>query len=289
MKTKWLLLSLFISRLVVAQSGTEIYLLDIQFKNNQLNLSHGKNISNHPGYDSQPFFHRSQPVIYYASFNDSGRSEIKMYNYQNDITRNLTFTNEREYSPTLTPDGKFISCIIQRDNGAQDLGKYPVEGGEPIILIDKLTVGYHAWIDNNSLLLFVLDDTVSNSLHYYNLLTKEDKVLVKNPGRSLHKIPGKEALSFIEKKSDNEWLIREFDVKTQSVTTITTTLPKREDLCWLNDGTILMSDGTKLYSFNAKKEKDWIEIAMPATISTKGISRLAVNKANDKLAIVMAE
>lgn len=290
MKMKTLLLALLAPVFLFAQFGTEIYLFNLKVKNNQLVLSSPKNISSHKGYDSQPFFHPAQPIIYYASFNDSGRSDIKTYNYQTNINKNFTNTNEREYSPIVTPDGKFISCIIQRDNGAQDLGKYPVNGGKPVILVNYMTVGYHAWIDEKSLLLFVLDDTAHNSLHYYNLITKEDKVIAYNPGRSLHKIPGEDAMSFVEKKNDEEWLIQKFDSKTNSISTITKALNKREDLTWLKNGVMLMSDGEKIFSYNIHDNKGWQPVSIEGgAITVKGITRLAVNKANNKITVVMSE
>jgi Tol biopolymer transport system component len=289
MRRNLLIELLFFPTILFAQTGSEIYLAKLTVAKNQISIATPKNFTNHKGYDSQPFFHPLQPLIYYASFNDSGRSDIKAYNYQTNITKNFTTTEEREYSPTVTPDGKNISCIIQRDNGAQDLGMYPINGGQPDVLINYMIVGYHAWIDNKSLLLFILDDTTHNSLHYFNAITKEDVVIAQNPGRSLHKIPNENAMSFVEKVSDEEWLIKKFDVKTRAISTITKTLPKREDLCWLNNGTILMSDGEKLFSFDPKKDSAWMPVKVQSTVPLKGISRIAVNRANNKIAIVAAE
>ena len=159
-------ISFILSSLIsFGQDGSEIFLFDMKIANGQVVLFNGVNITNHKGYDNQPFFHPSKPIIYYTSFNDSGRSDIKYYDYQKNKVSNLTNTQEREYSPTVTPDGKFISCIIQRDNGAQDLGKYPVNGGKPRVLINDLKVGYHAWVDKDKLLLFVLIDSETNNLH----------------------------------------------------------------------------------------------------------------------------
>lgn len=135
------LLSLFLSAIrIEAQTGSEIYLFELKEKNDQLSVFNPVNITNHKGYDNQPFFHPKKSVIYFSSFNDSGRSDIKYYDIKKDRTTQLTFTFEREYSPTLTPDGKFISCIIQRDDGSQDLGKYPLKGGKPQVLINTLKV-----------------------------------------------------------------------------------------------------------------------------------------------------
>src|SRR5258706_16362451 len=147
---------LLVSLNAFSQAGSEIFLFDLRLRKDNVLADNPKNITNHKGYDNQPFFHIDKPVIYYASFNDEGRSDIKFYNYKSEETKSLTQTTEKEYSPTLTLDKQYISCIIQRDNHAQDLGKYPVEGGEPIIIIDNLIVGYHVWADNSHLGLFVL-------------------------------------------------------------------------------------------------------------------------------------
>src|SRR6185369_2374063 len=184
------------------QTASEIFLFDLSIQKENITLSNPKNITNHEGYDNQPSFHTDLPIIYYASFNDEGRSDIKYYNYKTGETKSLTNSPEREYSPTLTLDKQFISCIIQRDNGAQDLGKYPVNGGEPTVLINTLVVGYHVWVDNSHLGLFVLGQNGdSNELHYFRLPTKSDTIVAQNIGRSLHKIPGESAISFIEKVS----------------------------------------------------------------------------------------
>jgi hypothetical protein len=272
------------------QSGSEIFLFDLKVKDGQVTLSGGVNITNHKGYDNQPFFHPSKPDIYFSSFNDSGRSDIKYYDYKKKTTGNLTVTNEREYSPTVTPDGKFISCIIQRDNGAQDLGKYPVSGGEPEVLINDLIIGYHAWAGNNKLLLFVLGDSSRNTLHYYDLSAKKDTILSTNIGRSLHKIPGQNAMSFVQKISDKESLIKRFDIADAAITTITSALPGQDHLAWLQKSTILMSDGVKLFSYRHGTDKSWQPVIVEGDISMlKGISRLAVDIKNTKLALVVNE
>jgi hypothetical protein len=275
------------STCLYAQTGSEIYLFDLQSKQAKLTLSNPKNITNHTGYDNQPSFHADKPLVYYSSFNDDGRSDIKIFNYKTGATTNLTKTTEREYSPTLTLDKKFISCIIQRDNNAQDLGKYPVEGGSSTIIIDNLIVGYHAWIDDSRLLLFVLGEP--QTLRLYDTKTKTDKILAEKIGRSLHSIPGQNAMSFVHKISDNEWIIKRFDKTTEAITDIVTTLPGREDLCWTPDGKIIMSDGSKIYWLDPAKEKKWIEITMNANEKIKGITRFAINKKGNKLAVVIAE
>ncbi|HTH57286.1 MAG TPA: hypothetical protein VL728_14650 [Cyclobacteriaceae bacterium] len=274
----------------LAQPGSEIFLFDFRERKDQVAIENGKNITNHKGYDNQPFFHADEPLIYYSSFNDEGRSDIKYYNYKTNETKSLTQTPEKEYSPTLTLDRQFISCIIQRDNNAQDLGKYPVEGGEPTVLINNLTIGYHVWADNSHLALFVLGaGGQPNELHYYRLPTKSDTVVAQNIGRSLHKIPNESAISFVHKVSEKEWLIKKFNTVTHAISTIATTLPGNEDMCWTPDGKILMSGDSKIYWINPNTDVVWKEVKIEGPPLTKGITRIAVNMSGNKLAMVMAE
>lgn len=285
-----ILIILFFPFASLAQTGSEIYLFDLTLKNGKPVISNARNITNHIGYDNQPYFHPSKTVIYFSSFNDSGRSEIKSYNFSDNKTVQLTNTNEREYSPTVTPDGKFISCIIQRDNSAQDLGKYPIDGGQPMVVIDSRKVGYHVWIDDNNLLLFVLEDSGKNTLRYFNIVTKFNKILFNNPGRSLHKIPGTDDISFVHKESKEVWKIKRFNPNTHVVTDIATTISGKEDISWINSNMLITSDGTKLFYMDLKSEKSWLPVEMDKSLpELKGITRLAVNVAADKLAIVVAE
>ena len=281
-------LSLLSTKFSFAQPGTEIYLFDLSVKKEKVTLSNPVNVTKHKGYDNQPFFHPHKPVMYYASSKDDGKTDILSYDYKNKVSQAVTQTPEREYSPTLTLDEQYISCIIQRDNSVQDLGKYPVEGGEPSIIIDNLKVGYHVWADNSHLGLFILG--TPNQLHYIRLPTKKDTIISENIGRSLAKVPGESAFSFIHKSSEKDWFIKKLNSQTMKVSLLGPTVSGSEDLCWLSDGKILMSDGVKLYFMSTSGTPGW----NPVTISSgaeilKGTTRLAVSGDGKKLAVVVAE
>lgn len=279
-----LLMAIYFHIHTFAQTGTDIILFDLKVNAAGISLSNPVNITSHAGYDNQPFFYKTD--IYYSSA-DSGQMDIKKYNYQTKITSTITHTADNEFSPTFTPDGKFISCILQRKNGKQDLVKYPINGGEPVMIIDNLKVGYHVWIDNNSLLLFVLEDTVTNGLHYYNTKTKDATRITTRIGRSLHKIPGKNAISFIQKDS-TAWFIKKYDVLSKKVSTIMATLPGHEDITWTNSGIIITSDGKEIY-YSKPGNNGWQKITMMTDELFKNVTRLALNKQNTKLAVVVAE
>ena len=280
------------------QNSTEIYLFDMKTDKGQIILSNGINITKHKGYDNQPFFHPSQPLIYYTASDDSTRidsSEIKVYNYQTKQTSRFTNTPDREYSPTVTPDEKFISCILQRRNGAQDLVKYPIDGGKPKVLINHLKVGYHTWASDNSLFLFVLDDSVHFSLHYYHLVNDVDTVVAENIGRGLNKIPGQNAMSFVQKISDTLSVLKKFNLGSGAVSNIIYTVKGKDQLTWLQNNVVLMSDGKQIFFYKEDpytefKDKKWKAVTITGNgLKLKSITRLATNPENTKLAVVVSE
>jgi len=288
MKYLLMLLFAFSGTALMAQTGSEILLFDLKVKKDKITISNPTNITRHEGYDNQPSFHTDQPILYYSSFSEDGRADIKSYNYKTGETTAITRTSEREYSPALTPDKGSLSCIIQRDNGAQDLGKYPVDGGEPSVIIDNMIVGYHAWADNSHLALFILGEP--HTLHYLRLPTREDTVLAQNIGRSLHKIPGERAISFIQKNSDETWEIKKLETETLKITTLAATLPGREDITWTADRKVITSDGTMIYFMDPAKGNKWMEVSiLNGSELLQGVTRLSVNAKGDKLAVVVAE
>ena len=281
-----------------AQTGTDIILFDLKKEDNQWVLSNGRNITKHKGYDNQPFFHPLQPLIYFTSSDDTARidsSEIKTYHYGTHQTAVFTKTRDREYSPTVTPDAQFISCILQRKNGDQDLVKYPIAGGRPEVLINHLKVGYHAWAGDDRLFLFVLEDSAHFSLHHYYLGKNADTVVAENIGRSLHRIPGQNAMCFVQRITDKLSVIKRYDLATGLISNIVYTIPGQDHLTWLQDGTILMSDGKKIFyhqytSSQELKDKQWTPLVVKGDSSfLKNITRLAVSSDNTKLAMVVGE
>lgn len=265
-----------------AQNTSDIYLLDLSIKNGVVYLANPKNVTLHKGYDNQPFFSGSD--MYYSS-EDSGQMDIKKYNYRNGFTTRVTRTPENEFSPTVTPGKKYISCILQRKDGTQDLVKYPVHGGQPVLINNTLKTGYHTWVDKDHLLLFVLEDTATFGLHFYDVKKGIDKKITEDIGRSLQPAPGHKA-GFIQ-KSKGEWMIMQFDPATQKQMAITATLPGRDLFTWSHDGILLMSDGNDIF-YNLLKGAGWQKIKTEG-MPLKNISRLAINADNTRLAVVASE
>ncbi len=268
--------------------GNEIFLFDFTIKNGQYLLSNPVNISNQKGYDNQPNFDARKHLIYYSSMNDEGNTDIKMYNYLSNERKIFSSANASEYSPTLTFDKKYISCIHVPDSNSQFLIKYPINGGDPIFLIKNLVIGYHAWLSENELILFVLGK--ENTLHYYRLDNRKDSTIIANIGRSLHKIPNENAFSFVHIISEKERVLKKVDLKTFKITTIINLFDEHEDITWSEDGMIFTNDGSKIFVCDPKKDLIWKPIQIkPEGLNMKGLTRMVISSKSKKMAVVMSE
>lgn len=290
MKTTCFALTLWLSVTVLhAQNGTEVYLLDLSEKAGNVTLSNPRNVSNKPGYDNQPFFHPTRPLLYYTAMMPEGQTDIWSYDLRKATKTPVTLTPDSEYSPTVLPDQTHLSCIVQRKaNGDQDLVSYDLADPEKTEMILEShksgKIGYQAWLNPSEAAVFVLG--TPNTMHYLNRKTGLDTVIASHIGRSLHRIPGQRAFSFVQQVGD-AWLIRAYDPASNQVSDIATSDSKSEHYnAWLASGTLLESRGTELWAFSPKT-KQWQAVTMPTNLPRKKLSRIAVQ--GKQLALVIDE
>ncbi len=230
---------------------TDIFLYEIDWDKNQLKKK--KNLTNWKGYDNQPFFSPDVQRVYFTRrFND--QSDIYYYDVRLKVIREFTATQESEYSPNVTPDGKYISVIRVEKDSTQRLWKFSVDMGEPELIFENVKpVGYQTWVDDQIVALFVLGNP--NSLHLANIIDGTSKPITYDIGRSLHYNNG--SVYFVKKENSVLWWIKKLDVELRQVTTIAETLPGREDFTVTSSGRILMGDGIDIYVLKSAKWKKY--------------------------------
>ena len=272
-----------------AQTNTDIYLLDLSVSAGRLTLSNPKNITAKIGYDNQPFFHPSQPILYYVSMMPDKQTDVWSYNLKSGAHTQLTHTPDSEFSPTVIPGSAYLSCIVQRaTNGDQDLVKYQLSNptNSTVILASQTTskVGYQAWTSANELVTFILGTPAT--LHFMNLAQGKDTVLVPDIGRSLHRIPNQNAFSFVQKAGD-KWLIRSYNPALNKLADIAESQPESTHYnAWTSDGILLESKDNEIWSFNPRSNQ-WQPVQLPGSLPKKNITRLSVRE--NKVAIVLDE
>lgn len=265
-----------------AQPNTEIYLFDLIKIGESYSIANPINVSNqNPGYDNQPHFTEDGNLLY-TSFRN-GQTEVILYNLNTKEERNLTLSAANEYSPTPTPDGLGFSCIYDT---TQNLVQYAYNNPlDTTILIDNAVVGYHAWLNKDELILFVLGSP--NTLQRYHLPTKKATVIDSTIGRSLHKIPAINSYSYIDTKVEPYAVMkRRF---TDNKPTKIIILPDGvEDITWSPEGDLFSSNGAVLLMADSTAGK-WIPLANLNDYGLAGISRISINPKGDKIAVVVNE
>jgi hypothetical protein len=274
--------------------ATDIFLLHLAEQNGEVRVSpsadrrtaqpRATNITDRAGYDNQPMFTPDGRHVLYTSIREDGQADIFRYDTRRGVTEQVTRTPESEYSPTPTPDGRGISVIRVEMDSTQRLWRFDRQGRNPRLVLERVApVGYHAWSDAHTLALFVLGSPPT--LQLADTRTGEAELLAENVGRSLHRVPGRRAISFVHKVSEEEWWIRTVDPETRQTAPVARTLPGVEDYAWTPGGTLLMGQGSTLYRWDAGTAR-WRPVAELAEAGVRGITRLAVSPRGDRVAVV---
>ena len=266
--------------------ATDVYLATIApSTDGNIRLSDPVDLSNNPGYDNQPFFIRDGEAVLFTSMRDGKQTDIYKYTLSTRALKQLTRTETSEYSPTPAPGGR-VSVVRVEPDGTQRLWALPAAGGDlSLLLRDVKPVGYHAWADDHTLVLFVLGEPAT--LQIADTATGKADVFARRPGRCLTRTP-EGHVSFVQKGEGKEpWQIVELDAATKKATPVTETVEGREDYAWLPDGRLLMASGPKVFLWGKDSRVSvWQEVADFSSAGIGNITRLAVSPDGKRLAFV---
>lgn len=288
-KIFFVLVLLAVSTLARAQvqspSKTNIFLVNVARVGGQMKFGQPVNITNFEGYNNQPSFLPDGRSLLFTSIREGEQADVYRYDLGNRSTVRVTETRESEFSPTVTPDRRFFSVVRVEADQTQRLWKFPISGGAPVLVLQKIKpVGYHVWVDAHTLGLFVLG--TPNTLQLVDVATERAETIAQDIGRTLLMIPHQKKISFVQRVSDNELLIKSFDPKTRQTATLIKALAGNEFFTWTPRGEILMGQGSKLYRWNAARGGDWQEVADFGSVGITNITRLTVSPNGNKIAFV---
>lgn len=284
--------------------GTDLYLLPLKGGADSLKTAQPTPISAAPGYDNQPSFSPDGTRILFAANRDGKQIDIYAFDRASGRVTQLTQTPENENSPTFVPSGVGPAGsfgVVQSEfdkNGnrptpaIQRLWRFNADGKSPSLILANIDpVGYHAWIDNDRLVLFVLGaQGKPATLQIASVKSGKGEVVLDGPGRSLHRIPGTSLASFVQRDGDDYW-VKQLDVTSKKIDWLVKAVAgsSDRDMAWLPDGkTILMSAGTKIFSW-MRGTAGWVEVFDAAARQLGTVSRIAVSPKGDAVAIVVAE
>ena len=238
------------------------------------------------GYDNQPSYVPDGSGIWFTAVDThDGQADIWRYDFATQMVARITPTSpESEYSATPLPDGTGISVVQVEADSTQRLWRFDADGtGAAVVLDDVAPVGYHAWADQSTLVLFVLGDPPT--LQIANSETGESRTVAESIGRSIQSIPGSAAVSFVQSGLDGSNMISRLDPMSGAIEPLIEAVEGGDFHAWTPDGTLLMGHLAKLFAWTPGSD-GWTEIAdfAPRRIS---ISRLAVSPDGTQIAMVV--
>jgi len=298
MRTNIILLLIFFSGTLLAQAppNTNVYLFDLITSNTDgYKLGQPKFLTNFnaSGYNNQPVFINNDEMMLTVQVPGETQTDLYHLNLAERVKTRFTGTYESEYSAGLMPtlqdktSSPQISCVrvATDENKTQYLWQYPYDrSSEGSAILKNITeVGYYAWSSVKKVVLFIVGEP--HTLVAVDLKTNDQVTITPNIGRCLRKFPNGD-IAFVHMIDENTWLLKRLNMSTYQPELVTAMLEGVEDFALLKDGTVLMAQGSKVYKFNRNKDISWKEIADLSKYGLRNISRIAVNAAGNKVALV---
>lgn len=271
-----------------APRGTDIYLVRVrgaaggQISDPPVNLTH------RPGYDNEPAFTRDGTALLFASIHEDDQADVYRLDLATQAITRLTDTPESEYSPTPLPTGNGFSVVRVERDSAQRLWAFAADGKAPVLLLpDIAPVGYHVWLDDHTLALFVLGNP--NSLEIADTETGEGHAIAHDIGRSLQRVPGGTRFSFLQ-HADSTWYLETADPAAGdgAIQRLTGMPPHAGYVVWESPTSVLTAAGTVIYRMDLSRGAvaTWTPIANFGEEGVKHLSRLAISPDGEWLVFV---
>jgi hypothetical protein len=270
-----------------APPATDIYVASLRVNDGRVVVGPPVNVTARAGYDNQPFFLPDGRAFLYTSIRADSQADIYRYDVERAVSARLTATRESEYSPTPLPDGKGFSAVRVEADSTQRLWAFDEHGTNARLVLDSIKpVGYHAWADAHTLLLFVLGTPPTLQIADTRTPGARGEIIAHNIGRPLQRVPGSAAIAFLQRDSAAGNWIKQANPHTKGVTPLVRALDDADYFTWATGSIVIAARGTRLYQWNPRRSADWEEVADFSAGGLTNVTRLAVSPRGDRLAIV---
>ena len=224
--------------------------------------------------------------LLYTEYNN-GQTDIVILDLYEDKKRNITNSPESEYSAVMVPGYDTFAAVRVEEDGTQRLWYFHLVGKtKPSVTFDNLApVGYHAWSDDH-VLMFILG--TPTTLLMTDVKERNDKIVTSNIGRTIKAIPKTPDFAFERTEESGEINIYKA-FRNGRFELIVKKPENASDWTITQEGTFVTSIGSKVLAFNPKYDTDWKEISDLGSMASKGITRMAVNEDNTKIALVIGQ
>jgi hypothetical protein len=271
---------------------TEVWLFSYSSRGTKIDANSGKNISNNPGYDNQPFFAADSKSMLWTSQRDSGQTDIFSYDLSENVSLRLTQTKVSEYSPEYIPGSHYFSAVVVEPDSTQRLWKYNLwrndTASKPseLVLPGQKDVAYSRWLSSDVVYLCVLPEPMN--LYFVDVKTNTTIKAAENVGRALQLYKWKKKKWFLYTKMnpDSSYSINGVTKPGQTTFSPVPCLTGSQDFVADRCGHILMASDAKIFSWTIGKSSQWQEVADLSKSGLHRITRMAISPDGRNIAVV---
>ncbi len=244
-------------------------------------------------YDNQPSFTPDGSAILYVSEDETGQTDIYRYDLASSEASRVTETKASEFSPQVTPDGEHIAAVrIEADGVTQRLWRFALAGGGAQPSPESVyQVGYYSFVNLDTLAFVIVADTESGeplSLQTADVATGKTKKIAEPVGVGVQKVPGQNAVSFVQRLKDGTSVIQTLDISSGETRKLVATLPEVDAHTFLPDGSVLAAEDAIIYRWREGQD-DWTPYFDFSEADVSGVGRLAVSPDGSQLAFVISK
>jgi len=270
----------------VPPRDTDVLIAELTFNSQGVpSVGTPTNLTQRRDYDNQPQFVPDGSGFWYT-INDPQNDQADIWRYDfatAGVTRVTMSSPESEYSATPLPDGSGISVIRVEADSTQRLWRFDPDGANGAVILPNVApVGYHAWVDESTLVLFVLGDPAT--LQRADMHTGLTEVITQNIGRSIQRIPDSDDVSYAQVHEDGTATIMRLPSERTSPEPIVEAVSGGDFHAWAPNGSLLMASGSVVYAWSLSLDQ-WVPIADFSDLNIS-ISRLAISPDGTQIVMV---
>lgn len=268
---------------------SDIFLFQVSQNDGSYSVANGKNLTNRPGYENQPFFtYDSSSFLFTQS--EGAQTDVYEHFLDSSETKRVTQSKGMEFSPTPSPDNQKISFVTDGEGANQSI--WHIDRKDPSSQIwtlesqpEREPVGYYSWNHETGYIVFW-----SRYGYSIRLVHESKKLSHYITGNAVPTtpwiIPGTKRFSFVHRQANGQVWIKELDPDTRSVRPLVAIAGSNTHYNWMPDGSIVMTQGTKLFRWKEGQTKGWKEVSDLASAGMQSATRVAVSPNGKWLAVV---
>lgn len=260
---------------------TEVWAGALDLRDGGFAVSDLKNLSNHRGYDNQPaFLPDGQSLLFTTEAVNLDETGLGVHAVRYDLRngKSTPLPLARGFSPTPAADGQIM---LLREGG---VWLHDARGKLVRALTQTTQAGYFYRFEDESWVLFMNDQ--DRRIVLYDPRSHALETMITGAITAPYRVPGERAVTFVVQSEDTRTLHR-LDVDAKRVATLAT-IPFRTGghHVWTPRGTLFMASGPAIHEWDPHRPSEWPIVQRFDSPDLQGITRIALNPAADRIALV---